>query len=145
LPLTPKSDALSSVATTPAGRITPPNEEKEKRKSVNKGTDVKNGLEPDVADGDIDLSKKPKKTLIEVIDEAILAGEEAGLPICVGELKAMKNVVDATSGKPKMVELERVVYVTYWRRLKEINAYIKRSQKKKKMKINSVANNKLNY
>jgi len=127
----------SGSGSTGPGKLTPPSEEKRKSsKRENKVDD--NILNSTNSVDDFDLNKKPKKTLIDLIDENLAGignsdanGAEPVLGSLTGELKTMKTVVDATSGKPKSVELERVVYVTYWKRLKEIQSLIKKNKKKK--------------
>jgi len=92
----------------------------------------------DLNGDELDLNKKPKKVLCETIDEILvgMSGDANGtsdpsIITLAGELKAMKVVIDATSGKPRTVDLERIMYVTYWKRLKEIQSVIKKSKKKK--------------
>jgi len=111
------------ITTTASGEI------QEKRKSMKES---RNGLTDETESGELDLNKKPKKVLSEAIEEAIASAEELGLSLCVGELKSMKVVMEATTGKPKAVELEKVLYLTYWKRVKEVQVYIKKNQKKKK-------------
>jgi len=112
-------------------KLTPPSDEKRKSSKRENKVDDLNGDE-------LDLNKKPKKVLCETIDEILvgMSGDANGtsdpsIITLAGELKAMKVVIDATSGKPRTVDLERIMYVTYWKRLKEIQSVIKKSKKKK--------------
>jgi len=76
-------------------------------------------------------SKKPKKAILDYIDETISLNSD-GNDILIGELKTMKAIVEGTTGKPKTVELEKLIYINYWRRLREIHSQMKKNNKKKK-------------
>jgi len=74
--------------------------------------------------------KQPKKQLKEIIDELFrILPENSGF---CGELKAISTILEATSGKPIGCDLEKTIYQTYHKRLKEVQAAVKRMKKKKK-------------
>lgn len=90
---------------------------------------------------DLDFGKKPKKLITEVIDEllgnisetASANGNLDGVSLnFIGELRTIKTIVDGTTGKPKAVDLERLIYLNYWARLKAIHTTLKRGKKKSK-------------
>lgn len=119
---------------------TPPSEEKRKSsKRENKTEDSSVNTSGNNSE-ELDLNKKPKKTLTDTIDDILSGftssdnsanGTDPLVGCIIGELKAMKTLLESTTGKPKTVELERTMYVTYWKRLKEIRSIVKKSKKKK--------------
>jgi len=73
----------------------------------------------------------PKKYLLEELDQ--IQGRLKGDNLFYsGEIKAMVQIVESTSGKKPLNEVEKTIYEIYYKRLLEIRFMIKQAKKKKK-------------
>jgi len=73
--------------------------------------------------------KRPKQHLKELIEE-ILRSERCGASH-VAEVKVIGNIVEATSGIVPLSDLEKVIYLNYYKRIQEMQ-YKKNNRKSKK-------------
>jgi len=73
----------------------------------------------------------PKKYLLEEMEQIQyrLVGDNVTYS---GEMKAMIEIVESTSGRKPLHEVEKSIYEIYHKRLLEIRFIIKQSKKKKK-------------
>jgi len=86
-------------------------------------------------DVDLDMVKNPnpRKFILDLMEEITQMVPDPGSPF-LGEIKAMQVVVEATTGKKPLVDLEKTIYQTYLKRLVEIRSGLKQQMRKKKKK-----------
>jgi len=61
--------------------------------------------------------KRAKQQLKEMTEELLRTSDQTAL---VNELKVILSIVEATSGKSPMLDIEKVIYQTYYKRLTDI-------------------------
>jgi calcium/calmodulin-dependent protein kinase I len=73
----------------------------------------------------------PRKYLLEEMEEVLQRLGDSNVAI-TGELHAMIAILEVSSGKKPLIELERSIYTIYHKRLSDIKYMIKPPKKKKK-------------
>jgi len=81
----------------------------------------------------LDLGKNPRKLILELSDEILQVIGDPMSPF-YGEIQTMQTVVEATSGKKQISDLEKIIYQTYHKRILEMRVAIKQQQSRKKKK-----------